>query len=715
MARSGANRSAKSADGHWTTVPCFMCTNQCGLNVCVEDGRVTEIRGMKSHPRSKGGTCVKGRHIVDYMYHENRLKYPMKKANGGWQRITWDEALDTIATKWQRAKEQYGPASCSVFLGEPACLTIETGWFMAWRLCDLFGTPSRFEPLDLCGTAMWMATLGTFGYLTEPDMENSGCIILWATNPHASDPIGGVLAIEAARKKGAKLIVIDPRRTPFARKADVHIKPNLGTDGYLALAMINVIISEQLYDKEFISKHTVGFDQLVQHARNFTLEEAERICGVPVADIRQAARLYATSHSGCIRHYFRPGFMPDGVHNYRSFAILAALTGNIDRPGGELTFGFAQFAPSTPVRLREKLGDAKWVGQDKFPLFSKYLSFFKDGSMTNFSDSILCEPQQVRNMILCGTNPAVSSNNTAKVKEALSKLDFLVSLDVVMTESNKLADIVLPSTVAFERLNFSTYHGEFIGRQLVEPYHEAKSEFTFWSELGRRMGYGEYFPWQTDVEAMDYFFAPHTVENLLKEHPDGYLNWNVLPGARRYEQNGFPTPSGKLELYSETFRQYGYDPLPTYRGPTVSPTKTPQVFEEYPLQLISGFMEVEYWHSMYHQVDVLRKRAPGMFAEIHPATAAQYGIRDGQPMVIETSTGSVETCARVTRDITPGMVAIPAGWEGNNLVTNDATMDPISGVPECTGLLCRVRPAAGHGKQDVVAVTGDQVMEMAGE
>jgi len=545
-------------------------------------------------------------------------------------------------------------------------------------------------------------------------MENSGCIIIWATNPHASDPIGGVLAIEAARKKGAKLIVIDPRRTPFAKKADLHIKPNLGTDGYLALAMINVIISEQLYDEDFVAKHTVGFEQLVQHAKRFTPEEAERICGVPADEIRRAARLYATSSSGCIRQYFRPGFMPDGVHNYRSFSILAALTGNIDRPGGELTFGFARFVPSTPVRLREKMGNPKWVGQDKFPLFTEYLSFFKDGSMTNFSEPILCEPQQLRNLILCGTNPAVSSNNTGRVKEALSRLDFLVSLDVVMTESNRLADIVLPSTVAFERLNFSTYHGEFIGRQLVEPWHEAKSEFTFWRDLAHRMGYGEYFPWKTDVEAFDHFFAPHTLEGLLKEHPDGYLNWNVLPGERRYEQAGFPTPSGKVELYSETFRKHGYDPLPTYGGPTVGPTRTPEVFKEYPLQLIGGFMEVEYWHSMYRHVEVLRRRSPGMYAEIHPDTAAQYGIRDGEPMVIETSTGSVETRAEVTRDIVPGMVAIPAGWEGNNLVTNDATMDPISGVPECTGLLCRVRPAAGRAKH-AVAVSGERVVEMAEE
>ncbi len=692
MANTDPTVATQAPDQQWFTVPCFMCTNQCGLTACVENGRVTKIKGMRKHPRSRGGFCVKARHIPDYMYHEKRLKYPMKKAKGGWQRISWDVAYDTIADKWLRAKAKYGPESCSVFIGEPACLTMEIGWFLAWRFCDVFGTPSRFEALDLCGSSTWMGAISTCGYLTEPDMENSDCIVLWATNPHASDPVGGLRQITSARKKGAKIIVIDPRTTPLAKKADLHIRPWPGTDGFLALSLINVILSEKLYDAAFVSKWTVGFDQLVDHTEKYTPEAAEQVCGVPANDIRKLARMYASNKSACIRHYFRTGWVPDGVQNFRSFAILAGLTGNLDRPGGELIFGFAQFVPTKPIRLPELMGAPRWVNADKYPFYSRYLTIFKDGAMVDFGDTILNEPQIVRNMIVCGSNPAVSWPDTTKVKKALAKLDFLVSLDVVMTETNQFADIVLPATVAFERLNYSTYHGEFIGRKIVEPYEEARSEFTFWSELARKMGYEQKFPWKTDVEAFDYFFEPETVDSLLKQCPEGYLHYNVLPGERHYEKDGFPTPSGKVELYSEVFLQAGYDPMPTFQGPTVSPIKTPEVFAEYPLQLSNGHTEVEWWHSMYRHVEGLRDRVPKMTCEIHPDTATLYGVKDDELMVIESNIGSLQMHARLTEDIIPGMVSMPHGWKGCNLLTSDRNLDPISGFPEYSGLLCRIRP-----------------------
>jgi len=694
MTTERQSKLALSPEPQWVPVPCFMCTNQCGLLACVEDGKVTQIKGWPDHPRSKGGTCVKGRAIPEYIYHKDRLKYPMKKVNGDWQRISWDEALDTIAEKWKAAREQYGPQSCGVIIGEPACLTMETGWFLGWRLCDVFGTPVRLEALDLCGASTWMAQLATFGHLVEPDMENSDCIVVWATNPHASDPVGGVMQIQAAQKKGAKLVVIDPRRTPFAKRADMHIRPWPGTDGYLALALINFIIAEKLYDSEFVENHTVGFEQLAEHVKPFTPKEAERVTGVPSKDIEKLARLFATSKSACIRTYFRLGWMPDGFQNYRSLSILSALTGNLDLPGGEALFGFAKFVPSRPVRLPELMEGPKWVGQKERPLYSKLLTAFKDGQMMNWGDLVLNEPKQLRNMIVVGTNPAVTWPNTPKLRKAFSSLDFMVSMDVVMTPTNEMADIILPATTAFERLNFSTYHGEFIGRQLVEPYGEAKSEGEFWCELGRRMGYEEYFPWKNDDETFNYFFEPLTIGQLLEEKPDGYLNNNLLPGEQRYKKEGFPTASGKVELYSEMLEQLGYDALPTYNGPTVNPLSTPEVFKEYPVHLNTGHREVEWWHSMFRHVEGLRKRVPDPMAEIHPDTAAKYGIRDGELMTIDSTIGSIDILAKITEDIIPEMVSVPHGWwePRYNDLTDDVHLDRITGFPEYTGLLCRIRP-----------------------
>ncbi|MBE0597153.1 MAG: molybdopterin-dependent oxidoreductase [Desulfuromonadales bacterium] len=685
---------SNAAGQEWITAPCFMCTNQCGLRVCVEEGKVTQIKGWSGHPRSKGGLCVKARHIPEYIYHKDRLKYPMKKNRGKWERITWDEALTTIAGKWLEAKQTYGPASCGVIIGEPACLTMETGWFLGWRLCDVFGTPTRLEALDLCGSSTWLAQLATYGMLVEPDLQNSDCVVIWATNPHASDPVGGVMQIQAAQKKGAKIIVIDPRRTPFAKRADLHIRPWPGTDGFLALAMINILIGEKIYNEEFVRNHTNGFEQLAEHVKSFTPQAAERVTGVPAEDIRNLTRIFAGSASACIRTYFRLGWMPDGFQNYRSLAILSALTGNIDLTGGERLFGFAKFTATKSVRMPEMLEGPKWLGAEKYPLYSRLLSAFKDGQMINWGDLVLNEPKQLRNLIVVGTNPAVTWPNTPKLRKALANLDFLVSMDVGITPTNENADIILPATTAFERLNFSTYHGEFIGRKLIPAYGEAKSEGEFWCELARKMGYEEHFPWKSDEETFNHFFEPHTLQGLLAVNPDGYLNDNLLPGEQRYRTEGFPTASGKVELYSEMLKQMGYDPLPTYTGPTVNPISTPEVFKAYPLHLNTGHREVEWWHSMFRHVEGLRRRVPHPTAEIHPETAARYGVRDGEPMVVESTIGTVEIVARVTEDIIQGMVSIPHGWwePHYNALTDDVHLDKVTGFPEYTGLLCRVRP-----------------------
>ncbi|MFB3812985.1 MAG: molybdopterin-dependent oxidoreductase [Terriglobales bacterium] len=697
MSSAGQTSLTPSAGPRWLSVPCFMCTNQCGLRVCVEDNKVTKIEGWSGHPRSQGKICIKARQIPDYLTHKDRLKYPVKKTKGGWQRISWDEALDTIATRWLEAKEKYGPASGGVFLGEPGCFQVETSWHMAWRFCDVYGTPNRFDPADLCGFSTWMGQIATVGYMIEPDVDNSDCVVIWATNPSESDHVVASKAL-AAQKKGGKLVVIDPRRIPLAKRADMHITPNPGTDAYMALAAINIIIQEELYDKEFVNNYTVGFDKLKEHVKSYTAEEAERICGVPAEQVKAFARLFATSKSACIRTYFRLSFQVNGFQNYRILSILSAITGNIDVPGGELQFGYSTgMKPTKSVRLPELMGDVKCVGVEKYPLYAKVFPGFKEGSMVNWGDLVLNEPQVLRNLLVVGSNPAVTWPNTPKVRKALSKLDFLAVMDVVMTPTTELAQIVVPATTMFEKPNFTTYHGEFMGRPVVPPYGEAKSECQFWCELGRRMGYEQYFPWKNDEEAFNYFYEPVTIKSILEQHPDGFMNYNMMPGERRYRKEGFPTATGKCELYSEMLEQLGIAPLPSFLEPTESPRKTPEVFNDYPVFLNTGHRDVEWWHSMFRHLDGLRRRMPEPLAEIHPETAAKYGVVDGELMNIETTMGNINMRAKVTEDIKPNVVSIPHGWHDPlyNVLTDDHRLDPVSGFPELTGWLCRVRATNG--------------------
>ena len=678
---------------------CGMCFLYCGINVYVEDGRITRVEGMPECPSNRGGICVKGRNAVDQVYSDERLKYPMKRENGSWKRISWDEALDAIVTKLRESKEKYGATSLAVFAGDPVGTQERLGWDMIWRFCDVYGAPSRFMDGHICANIRYRAYFVTFGKMMAFDVENSKCIILWAGNPHKSTPTH-VAHYNTAIERGAKLIVIDPRRIPFAKRADIHIQPRPGTDGALALAMLNIIISEGLYDREFVENWTVGFDKLAEHVKHYPAEWAERITGVAAEDIKKIARIYATTKPACIRSGV--GTLDQcacGFHNARSLSILQAITGNIDTPGGWVRASSG--VHERPARLPEKMAGMKLTGADKYPIFHEAGGHvFNEGCMVDWPNLILVgKPYSVKTMIVSGANPVVTWPNSMKVKQALEKLDFLVVMDVFMTPTAKMADIVLPACTFLERLFLCRiYETECIpmvmlNKPVIEPLWESWSDCRFWLELAKRMGYEEYFPWKSDEEALDYFLHPSglTVKYLRDEHPTGIIYGKL--NYDEYKEKGMRTPSGKIELYSEELERLGYDPLPTYREPPESPISTPELAKEYPLVLTTGARELEWWHSQHRNLPGLRRRNPEPTAEIHPDTARKYGIGDGEPMIVETERGSLEVKARVTEDIIPELVSLGHTWPeaSENILTDDTPADPISGYPAFKALLCKVR------------------------
>ena len=683
--------SVLSTDQRAVKTACGMCITECGINGSVEKGRIVRVEGIAEHPHSRGQICLKARQIPDYVYHEDRLKYPMKRENGGWKRISWEEALDTIATKLKELKEKHGATSRAVVAGDPVCVAERVGWDLIWRFCDLYGTPNRSYPGDLCGSSSFRARLVTYGKVLRADLENTKCIILWGQDPQKSFP-AHALHINEALRKGAKLIVIDPKRIPFAKRADVFVQPRPSTDGAFALAMLNVIISEGLYDREFVENWTVGFDRLEKHVKPYTAEWAGRITGVAAEDIKKIARIYATTKPGCI--------MPSGskleqcqsgFQNFRSLSILEALTGNIDVPGGAVRYSLG--LRQRPHRLLEKMGDMKLTGADEYPLHHDVGGrMLAEGIMMNWGDAVLTgKPYPVKMMFISGANPVVTWPNTTKVKQALSKLEFLVVMDIFMTPTAEMADIVLPACTFLERYNLTNLTAAMLRRPVIEPLWESWSDGKFWLELAKRMGYEEYFPWKDDEEILDYFLEPSglTVKYLRDEHPTGTLP--VTKKYNEYKEKGFKTPSGKVELYSEELEKLGYDPLPTYQEPPEGPISAPELAKAYPLILTTGARELEYWHSEHRKLPKLRRRNPEARAAIHPNTARKYDVSDGDLMIVETKTGGTEIKARVTEDILPCVVSFPHAWPGENMLTDDTPVDPVSGYPAFTGLLCRVR------------------------
>lgn len=303
---------------------CQLCHLACGMNVYLEDGRIVKVEGMPEHPLNQGFLCPKGEAVVEYVYAPDRLKYPMKRANGRWERISWNEALDTIASKLNQVKTTHGAGALGIAFGMSILLSGSVAPALIRRFAYSLGTPNCFCVERMCYRCRIIGYMLTYGRFRVADPENSKCIFLWAHNPTNSNPTLAQ-SIERAKEKGARLVVIDPRETPLAKESELHIRPRPGSDCALLLSVMNVIVSEKLYDEDFVANWTSGFDKLREHVRDYPPERVEGLTWVPAEDIRRVARIYATAKPACIMQGTNGlDQHATGLQNSRAVAILQA-------------------------------------------------------------------------------------------------------------------------------------------------------------------------------------------------------------------------------------------------------------------------------------------------------------------------------------------------------------------------------------------------------
>ncbi len=664
---------------------CRMCRHACGIDIHLQDGNIVEVKGTAENPASSGILCPKGRAIIEFINSPSRLKHPLKKDGDSWHQIEWDEAISTIAAKLKQIKQEYGARTLAVYIGESAsqCDAIH----YVRRFLDIYGSPNLFSGGSLCYKPIPMACQFTFGKFLVPEPENSKCIVVWGIDPYNSDRQQATQILNA-RKSGAALIVIDPRRTFFARRADLHVQLKPGSDCILALGMLNIIISEGLYDKEFVDRWTIGFEKLRDHVAFYTIDKVESATGVPGKTIKEAATILAKTGPACIIPGSSLNHQVCAVQNLRALAILQAITGNIEVPGSWISA--AQLRLSD-MALPEKL-NAKPLGEDRFPLFVS-TGRRLEGQAAALTDALLTDnPYPVKAMIIAGGNPAVSWPDTTGVIKALEKLDFLVVMDVTMTKSATLANIVLPAATFMETTELYSYGPSglpyVILREKAAEFPECWPDWRFWLQLAKRMGYEDYFPWSDEEEGIDFLLKPSGISlKELKENPAGMFYGTKQ--YKTYEQKGFRTPSGRIQLYSSKLKEAGYSPLPAPQLPEVAQTA---VTPEYPLLLITGARNLEYTHSQFRDIASLRKRVPEPLAEIHSQTAERYGIADSRMIYVETVRGKIEIKVKVTESILPDVVSIPFGWEqaNTNTLTDWENPDPISGLPVLVNLPCQI-------------------------
>jgi anaerobic selenocysteine-containing dehydrogenase len=540
---------------------------------------------------------------------------------------------------------------------------------------------------------------------------NPACLLVWGHNPLVTGPDGETqFKVRDCIKRGTKLIVVDPRETETAKKADIWLQIRPGTDDALALSMIHVITQEGIYDRDFVNEWTVGFDQLAERVRSCTPEWAEKITWIPADKIKESARLFANTRPASVEWGVAIEHTPNCFQTVRAVALLPGITGNIDIPGGWiLGMRVIDDIPILLDNLTDEMKE-KRLGADRYKLLSGRNAPFPSAHIPTLMKAIRTgKPYPVKAFLNFGNNTLATYANAKQAYETLLRLDFLSVMDLYMTPTAELADIVLPAASWLEvdevvGLPFRSYNFALIQQKVIQ-IGECRQDEEVLIDLARRLNLA------VGIESLEDLYNTQLKKlgitfDELKEK--GFLS--VPMRYRKFEERGFNTPSGKVELYSSIMEKYGYDPLPYYQEPPESPLSTPELAQDYPLILTTGGRTPYYFHSEYRQIPSLREKHPAPLVEINPRTADELDIRDGEWVWIQTVRGRIKQRARLAKGIHPRVVHIEHGWwfpeepgpehgiwnSNANILTNNAPpYDPAMGTYQLRALLCKIYKVDG--------------------
>jgi anaerobic selenocysteine-containing dehydrogenase len=681
---------------------CRQCHGGCGVIAHVQDGKVIKVEGDPDSPISHGTLCSKGLSVTQMAYHPDRILHPMRKTAQGWERITWDQALDTITEKFNAVIEEYGPES--IVVGQGTGRDYESHLY---RFANQLGTPNVLTAGHMCYVSRVASTLVTVGNLPICDYEGEPkCIVLWGCNPQWTNPdeYKGE-GFWRAYKKGAKLICIDPRKGFTAKKADLWLQLRPGTDAALAMGFHSVILEEELYDREFTENYINGWEAFMERVKDYPLDKVQEITWVDKELLRKAARMYAKTKPACI-HWGVPTEQTNNCADCtRTLTGLMAATGNLDRPGGNVLFvnpptrTVAEFSRHKDLSKEQR---AKRLGGDQYKLGARVALITPKVAW----EAILTgKPYPLKAGLLCGTNPVCTRANAKEVYAALVKLEFLAVIDFFMTPTAELADIFLPAGTWLEQDHVADNwkrHGFVLARQKCVEIGEAWQDHKIFQELGKKMGQ-EW--WDTVDDALDYLLEPAGL-TWEKFKEVGYLRGEMV--YHKYKERGFSTPTGKVELYSTVLEKWGYDPLPKYTEVFESPVSKPELLEKYPYILNAGLRTPTFFHSANRMIPWLREIRPDPIVEIHPDTAVRIGVSEGDWVYIESPRGRCKEKVRLNDGINPQVIVAEHGWwfpekegpghgwdESNiNILTDNSheSMDPAIGSTNLRTCLCNVYP-----------------------
>lgn len=623
------------------------CFGSCSLEVEVEKGRITKVRGNRNSPVNKGRICSKGNHYPNLLYSSERLLYPLqrvgKRGSGEFKRINWEQALDILYRKLRNFKEQYGPESV-LYFNRFANLGVMKNcaygfWYQFGGFTSTYG--------GLCDTAGQEAIILTYGEVKHnkiSDLENSKLIILWGSNP-AHTNVHLMHHLNQAVDKGAKLITIDIRENESGAKSSLYLNPRPGTDGCLALGIANQLIKNNIIDDYFIEQHTFGFTEFKELVQDYSLEKVSAITGVPIAKINRLINelkenpRYALICGIGIQRY------TNGGQTTRAIALLPALTGSIGKKGCGFYFSDRQvpelnwpFSPPKPQRIRHSIAVA---------------------TLASKLDRQTDPP--IKALWVEQANPMTSNPNTNLLALAMNQLDFIVVADLFLTDTARMADIILPAASMFEYYDLIIGYGHSylqLQQKIIEPPGEAKHESEIYRLLAKKFDFNlDYLP-VNDLSTIEKIINSSHLDmdiDKLKDTPYLYPGYQ----ERAFSDHKFNTPTRKIEFISQRMKdKWGKDPLPAYREPAENRNSSPDIFSKYPLSLITSHA-CDKMNSQFSNLSTLKEEP---FVWINPQDAAKRGINENDRVQVYNHRGNITLKVFITSKVAPGIVHAYFGW-----------------------------------------------------
>lgn len=675
------------------------CPDTCALEVSVRDGQAVKLRGAADMPFTHGALCTKVAHYLERVHSGQRLRHPMKrvgrKGEGRFERISWDEALDTIAARFGEIAAE-DPRAILPY-SYAGTMGLVQGESLDRRFFHRLGAAQLERTICASAGALgWKASIGASIGADPEAVAEAGLILIWGANPVVSNVHGWRHLLEAKRR-GARLICIDPRRSETAARCDLHLAPWPGSDGALALAMMQVLIAEDRLDHDYIARHTLGYDALAERVRTCTPEWAAALTGLPAAVIRSLAREYGDQPRTLIRLNYGLNRHAGGGMAVRNIACLPALTGAWRHAGcGALLSSSGNFPVDEAALTRPEL----------YPQVAGRTP--RTINMAFIGDALLqTQNPPIRALYVYNANPVAVAPNSRQVRAGFAREDlFCVVHELFQTDTADFADILLPATSQLEHRDVHRTYGHLYAVAnfpAIAPLHEARSNTEVFRLLAARMGYTEPALFDSDEALAAAAFDLGDVRARGLE-PDalaarGWARLNLPAPFVPFAHGGFPTPSGKCEFHSSLLERLGQDPLPAWHPPAESVISNPALAARYPLALLTPPAR-NFLNSSFANLPRFRDGEGGPKLEIHPEDADGRGIRDGMKVRIHNDRGAFHAQAVLSTGVRRGVVVSPSIWwqklsgDGHNAnaVTSSIPTD-LGGGPTFYDCLVEVSPA----------------------